>query len=560
MPDNGMSATDIITYIGVPLAVLGVLPILYNTFATLASLSRIQRMLRKSRLTALTRSDVVNRVIEIELPRYAVKPWDRYQDSSEYWSLSQHPSSIPGGSWTTFNWKTNTIGIKTQRVEYADQVRQPQVDIAFDELVSYLLDLGAVPDPHGWKLLRSTGLWTPIGCALMLSPDGREKALTVAPQDDADGNLSLAVTWLNSWTTRDHEHLPPYWVRLPAPRKLVAKSTSVAEEDNRDETKQDIEALNEAQESNGAEFIGEEQEEANPNTECDITCQIIASGISSAFSEGDLFEDTDSSTFNIDHLRIQPGLFQGIWFASAATAYGTTSQTVLWNYKIPDEILIFSRKETVPCGIMVLLGMADDSDTPDWATKDDDYGASHERFMRRTHQSHEAWIAESKMSPADRAVAFSERARKENEQRMQDMREDMRLQRQRAEKRMLEALQSPKWTTKLVAQHCLRWLQSNKTWEQDLGTKDVVGHILHRMVHDKAFALEICRMLDLWKSWADIGGMRRSDYDTVKDDKSAFAHAALLLSMIMDTSNALEGTLSMDLQECLRLWHKVRLG
>ncbi|KAK1984142.1 hypothetical protein LZ30DRAFT_780016 [Colletotrichum cereale] len=33
---NSTTASDVITYIGVPLAVLGVLPILYNTVATLA--------------------------------------------------------------------------------------------------------------------------------------------------------------------------------------------------------------------------------------------------------------------------------------------------------------------------------------------------------------------------------------------------------------------------------------------------------------------------------------------------------------------------------------------
>jgi hypothetical protein len=144
MPDPNATASDIITYIGVPLAVLGVLPILYNTVVTLAALSRIKRMLRHSKLTALTRSDVVNRVIEVELPRYAVTPWDRFEPAQRdrYWTLSRHPSSIPGGSWTTFNWKRNAIGVKTQRVEYADQLRQPQVEVAFDELVSYLLDLG----------------------------------------------------------------------------------------------------------------------------------------------------------------------------------------------------------------------------------------------------------------------------------------------------------------------------------------------------------------------------------------------------------------------------------
>jgi hypothetical protein len=131
-----------------------VLPILWNTVATLASLSKIKQLLRHSKLTALTRSDVVNRVIEVELPRYAVRPMDRYSDRDDYWTLSRNPSSIPGGSWTTFNWRTHIIGHNTQRVEYADQLRQPQVEVAFDELVCYLLDLGAVPDPQGWRLLR----------------------------------------------------------------------------------------------------------------------------------------------------------------------------------------------------------------------------------------------------------------------------------------------------------------------------------------------------------------------------------------------------------------------
>lgn len=104
------SATDVITYIGVPLAVLGVLPILYNTAVTLAARSKIKRMLRLNRLLITgpdglhdhghvkLRSDIINRVIEVDLPRYAVKPWDRFCSKAEYWSLpSDNPSTIPGG-------------------------------------------------------------------------------------------------------------------------------------------------------------------------------------------------------------------------------------------------------------------------------------------------------------------------------------------------------------------------------------------------------------------------------------------------------------------------------
>jgi hypothetical protein len=389
-----------------------VLPILYNTFATLASLSRIKRMLKRSRLTALTRSDVVNRVIEIDLPRYAVMPLDRFQNRAEYWSLSSHPSSIRGGSWTTFNWKMNAIGMSTQRVEYADQVRQPQVDVAFDDLISYLMDLGAVTDPQGWKLLRSTGLWTPVGCSLMLSPDGREKALTVAPQDDADGNLSLAVNWSSSWTSRDHDHLPPYWIRLPAPTALAKKPKTQQEEepeekDVRPETSSQAETQDEA---------GSAEQDSDPVGGKDINCQILVSGVVSAFTQA----DSTNEALSIDHLRTQMGKANGMWFATAATAYGTSSQTTLWNYKIPDEVLLFARRGSIPCGIMVLLGIVDERDTPDWATPHNDQLADHEQFVRRSREQQMAAAAEARMPPDQRNMAVRARREREIEQRMQD--------------------------------------------------------------------------------------------------------------------------------------------
>ncbi|KAH6607011.1 hypothetical protein Trco_006164 [Trichoderma cornu-damae] len=152
MSSNGVSLTDIITLHRRAVGGSGrqaVLPILYNTFATLASLSRTKRMLRaQSPHRSDTHVIAVNRNIEIELLRYALH--SRRQ--------LDHP----------FNWKTNAIGMKTQRVEYADQVKcQPQVEIVPDGLaVSYSLDLGAVPNPHERKLRRrSTGLWAPVGCS-----------------------------------------------------------------------------------------------------------------------------------------------------------------------------------------------------------------------------------------------------------------------------------------------------------------------------------------------------------------------------------------------------------
>ncbi|KAI1271380.1 hypothetical protein F5Y07DRAFT_413592 [Xylaria sp. FL0933] len=362
-------AESIITIIGVPLAVLGVLPILYNTLATLAALSKIKRMLRHGRLTALTRSDIVNRVIEVELPRYAVQPWDRFS-SDQYWTISRQPSSIPGGSWTTFNWKTNTIGIKIQRVEYADQLRQPQVEVEFHELVAYLLDLGAIPDAHGWRLLRSTGLWTPTGCSLMKSPDRNHVALAIAPLDDADGHMSLKVAWQPSWTTRDASTLPPYWIRLPPPpRKEEEESSSgsqetvqPAETKDADKTESDEKEESDKKANPPKESLDSIQKQGERNARRPITCQFSIDGLESALSQEEQGPTPGGGghdvvhSLHIEHLRINSLKTNGKWFASAATAYGTTSQTVLWNYKIPDEVMAFARRDTVPCGVLELSG------------------------------------------------------------------------------------------------------------------------------------------------------------------------------------------------------------
>jgi hypothetical protein len=131
---------------------------------------------------------------------------------------------------------------------------------------------------------------------------------------------------------------------------------------------------------------------------------------------------------------------------------------------------------------------------------------------------------------------------------------------QRREARALEALQSPKWDTKLVAEHNLRWLKARGHVDEPVALKDAVGALLHRMILDGQFAASVCGMLDLWKAWSDNGGMRKSDHAALADARETFAEASLLVAMIKDTTTAHEGTLSMDLQECMAMWRVVRLG
>jgi len=492
------TATDVITYIGVPLAVLGVLPILYNTVATLAALSRIKRMLRQqsglSHGSYLTRSDVVNRVIEVDLPRYAVRPWDRFTDGERYWRLSRKVSSIRGGSWTRFNWRVRVVGMERQRVEYADQLRQPQVEILFEELICYLLDLGAVPDPHGWRVLRSTGLWTPVGCALMMSPDGREKALTIAPPDGSDGHLSLAVVWREEWTVRGAGDLPPYWVRLmPAGEGVRFELKEVGQGEAQGQVEESTQVEGEGSASKGVRGeVGPEGESeqkgkktAEDTTPAEvtsaqkssldstatrsslysshpITCQISADGIVTALSDANPpspspradhlspFNDAPppyssssslhnpTNTLYIEHLRIRPSSIltsppsgvppsTGTWFASLATAYGTSSQTILWHYKIPDSILLFARRETVPCGMLVLLDIVDESTTPEWLSQSAKQAEEENKARRlellaaRAREQRVAMEREMRCKdPVERGKMVRERMLREGEERLRD--------------------------------------------------------------------------------------------------------------------------------------------
>ncbi|KAG0648624.1 hypothetical protein D0Z07_4926 [Hyphodiscus hymeniophilus] len=548
-----VSGPDIITYIGVPLAVLGVLPIIYNTVATLATVAKVRRILRRGRLTGITRGDVINHVIEVELPRYTIAPLHREEQYKEYWQLCDYPSQIPGGSWTIFNWKTNIIGLKTQRIDYHDQLRQPQAEVGFEELVSFLLDLGAVPDPVGFRMLKGSGLWVPAGTPLLLSADRHEAVLKIAPLDDSDGHLSLAVRWSSDWEMRNHHSLPPYWVLITGLPLKGPASKSEEKKSTRDQTGET--APMEEKGSSTSKYIPI-NEESPPA----IRCQIGINGLTTAVPD-----DLDPQLFDrlsITHLEIDEAAQNtpGIWFASVITALGTTSQTVLWNYKIPTPILSFARSSTIPCGVLVLLNIIEESLTPEWATKYNDEEEEREVRMRKMRDQSQEMMRENQLPPAERAKAVRQRQLKTHQGWVDELNDKRRREEKRTEQRMLEAMQSPKWDNRLIAEHSLAWLKKEGTVDQEHDLKRAVEVLLWRMINEPKFTAEVVLMLDAWRSFVDSGGMRKVDYLTLKEGQTMFAYTSLMLAVIEGSITAAHGSLAADLQECLRIWKRVRLG
>src|SRR4051794_27774107 len=118
-----VSAVDIITYIGIPLAVLGVLPTIYTCLKSYLTLRAITQTLYRNGVLAITRSALLSGIVEIEIPRRSIIPLDR--SDPKYFALNAKPSGLRGGSWTLFCWKEMVIGVKSYRLQYHDELVQP---------------------------------------------------------------------------------------------------------------------------------------------------------------------------------------------------------------------------------------------------------------------------------------------------------------------------------------------------------------------------------------------------------------------------------------------------
>lgn len=158
--DSGMpSASDLITYIGVPLTIISLLPLAYNAIVTLIHLHRVKRQLKRSNIKARRfHSDILNRLVEIELPKYIIRPPQSRvnvgsgdADSLVQYGLSATRSSISGGTWTFLNWELQENDTRTQRTQPGDALRQPQARVLFWDLITRLYELGGRPDEKGWK-------------------------------------------------------------------------------------------------------------------------------------------------------------------------------------------------------------------------------------------------------------------------------------------------------------------------------------------------------------------------------------------------------------------------
>ncbi|KAF2715519.1 hypothetical protein K504DRAFT_529680 [Pleomassaria siparia CBS 279.74] len=547
-----VSAVDIVTYIGIPLAVLGVLPTIYTCLKSFLTLREITKTLHRNGVVAITRSALLSGTVETEIPRRSIIPLDR--GDPRYFGLRDRPSTLKGGSWTLFNWKEMVIGVKNYRLQYQDELLQPQAEIEFEALVTFLLDRGAVPSKEGWAHLRSAGLWTPAGTKLLLSPIAGEEVLSVATSDDSDGILSLVLCWSSKWDDRrSADSLPPYWTRVHPPKKGedVLVALEEMEAPAQEEIKKEIDKKGAFLDDDSAlsEILG---------ARCAIHARISSNSIQEAYKIDD--SKTKLPLVHLHSIHTSAESTAGFWFCCLATAF-EASNGGLWSFSIPDDVIALSRRDTVPCGVMVLLDTLTDADVPTWRTPYDNQADNLEKHVKFLEQSRKI-LEENKLPPVQREAARQTRIANDAQDFHNDFRRRKIKEDQTREGELAEAMQSQKLPIAVVAEASTKWLIKKLGLEESTTQPSLVEQILYDMLLDAKFATRLATVLDLWKSWVASGGMSKTHYLAIKADQVMFSLASLVLAVIgSQVSEPVGGSNVVgDLQDCLQIWKKVRLG
>jgi hypothetical protein len=532
----------------------------------------------------------MSNLIEIELPKYALAPLER--SHADYWQptnegqvgehehhhlLTRAESTLSmmeegrvlgflkGGSWRAFHWKKLLVGRKLYRIQYEDELREPPADIDFAELVNFLLDWGAVPDSMGWEKLKSGGLWTPGGTILLRKPEmdndelskkgATDWVLRTSIPDESDGVLSLSIRWSlesdSSEFGRGAASLPPGWGRLKQPLVIL----SCKEKDHKTEHKNLVTRI--------------EEYKAATNVCVDST--------SFRFHAEDnhikklLWERHNVETgFVSEPWRTFESTSAASWFFSASYALmSKQSSGGLWGSEVSADMLTFARRETIPCGVLVMLGLMAEIDAPQWSSEiqhdprvnyvgSNSAVSHHQRFLA----SRAAEQLEAAMPPEQARIHKMNRQRAEQQQNMNDMRAEQVARIEKEERRYQEAVASPKMNSKAAAEAMLAWLIEKGEIDREWTVEQLAEAVLYLLVLDQSEdgeAKKIIEVLDEWTAWYHAGGMKKGQVVFLGSRKLEFCFAASLVAVVQHTATS-TGQASADMLECLKLWRKVRLG
>ncbi|KAI4251798.1 MAG: hypothetical protein L6R42_008226 [Xanthoria sp. 1 TBL-2021] len=584
------TASDIITYFGVPLAVLGVLPIFYTFINSFFTLRNVKRSLRRCGLEATTRGSFLAGFVEASLPRFTITPLERTED--EFWTEDTRASTLKGGTWTIFHWKRLITGHAMQRVQYSSDLRVPQAEVELEELYEFLLDRGAVPDVKGIHMLRVSGLWTPAGTSLMLSPDSKQTALRMSMPDESDGVLSLALQWKPEWNKRNRSSLPPSWIRLEFPATPSSKVERRSDDDLEKPANNTSTSPFERESPNANTLEAKENRNLYPDPPPPPSYSPSPTSLCFRLTSSSThpFVQFRSPTYELHHEPLWSAPLPSLdgtrptttWLAPLSLALGLSSRCPTTFLTLPKNLHNLSLSSSIPCGVLVLAHLISPNDAPEWESPElpkTNHLEAHERFM-----SQQRAIARERLLPeAQQQQAARLRQSEELSAMGTRMRKEQQDRAEREERREREAIKSIRMPMDLVKNAALGFLEgeglvSDAANNSDDATKDYKDPTLtavERLIlgiynaavcidlEENKWAVNACAMLDRWRDWVERGGMTKEDLRAILQDKEAFCWAAVAVGLITKVcgENGADGVgLLNDVRECLRVWKKVRLG
>ena len=536
---------------------------------------------RDARDGFIVRSSAMTNLLEVELPKYAIAPLERSHEL--YWKLDGSHSTageqthlmradttlsmaeegkvsgfLRGGSWRTFHWKKLLVGRKLYRIQYEDELREPLADVDFSELIMFLLDWGTVPDDMGWGKLKTSGLWTPGGTVLLRRPDDDdagndvktrplgEWVLRTTMQDESDGVISLNVRWSMQdalpVSGRGAGSLPPGWGRLVQPEK--GQLSGEVEQKGLSGRIEEIRATNKA--AHGSEST---RFRVNDNAITEV-----------------LWEHSHIETGQSSRLWQTGNPSTALWFTSASSAllsHRSAARSGLWGFEIPSRISSLAKQDLLPIGLLVLLNILPQSS---WEAPDD--GSSQQHSHNRGRKFHERSMAQMRaqqmeraMPESQRAVARANRQAEDTQRTFNDMREDAEWRREQDEKRIRDAIASPKIGNVALAEGCLSYLIEQGEAGREWYVEDLAEAVLYLMIVDQrpdGEAAKVASVLEEWEKWGRDGISKR-DLDFIRKTKFEFCFAAALVATVA-SAIGITGNTGADMMECLKLWKKVRLG
>jgi hypothetical protein len=247
------------------------------------------------------------------------------------------------------------------------------------------------------------------------------------------------------------------------------------------------------------------------------------------------------------------------WFTWTAAAVSQNSDSGLWNVSIPTEIAAFAIKCSIPGGVLVLLEILDADAIPPFAEPPPDQSVDIMQRHRAFVEGQRQRALEEKMPPAQAAEAARTRMLAQSQSFHEQHVKSIQVKKEYEAKRVIGALNSSPLAIAVVAEKCRLYLVANHIIPAAYDIDDVAQTILYLMIVSSEAAKLITDVLEQWRSWTERSGLNQQHLEHLKVNKMWLCYAAALLAVIEQAGRS-ESQLSLDMMECLKIWHTVHLG